>query len=303
MRTRIDFTLIAAPAAQCLLGEPNWRLSRKRELRWGSKGSFALNLETGQWYDHESGEGGGVLALVARELGLERPAALDWLRGQGFISGGRPVPGITRPRRPAAKTPHAAQNLRRERVLELWAKTTLIPTHQGHPARCWAAQRHLWREEVQWPPVMRWLDARQLHRQHTGAGAVAALFAPLAAWRAAWPGIPPPHAVELIHVAADGSPCLDRSAAMGGLGKRTHGQRRGTVCMVGNPADTDVLNLTEGVADMLALGSRCTGTALGTGGVSGFEALAPGLAGHPAGVRVCSDADEAGQRQGAELVA
>ena len=58
-------------------------------MRWGHKGSFRLKLDTGTWSDFEAGEGGGVLALVMREEGLDKASALAWLETQGFLSNRR----------------------------------------------------------------------------------------------------------------------------------------------------------------------------------------------------------------------
>ena len=80
-----DFISIAPAVCERLLGEPSSRSSR--EWRWGSKGSFRLKLDTGTWNDFESGEGGGVLALVMREERLDKAGALAWLEKQGFLSG------------------------------------------------------------------------------------------------------------------------------------------------------------------------------------------------------------------------
>ena len=77
-----DFISIAPAVCERLLGEPSGRSSR--EWRWGSKGSFRLKLDTGTWNDFESGEGGGVLALVMREERLDKTGALTWLEQQGF---------------------------------------------------------------------------------------------------------------------------------------------------------------------------------------------------------------------------
>ena len=43
----------AERVAREVLGEPNRRLSKGRELRWGTNGSMALDLERGFFYDHE----------------------------------------------------------------------------------------------------------------------------------------------------------------------------------------------------------------------------------------------------------
>ena len=59
---QIDWIRIAPDVAKQLLGEPTKTSSN--ELRWGSKGSMALNLSEGTFYDHEEGVGGGVIALI-----------------------------------------------------------------------------------------------------------------------------------------------------------------------------------------------------------------------------------------------
>ena len=82
---RLDFASLAGPVARALLGDPNPRMSTVRELRYRRKGSLAVRLDTGQWFDHETGTGGGVLDLVARERGGDRAAAARWLDAEGFI--------------------------------------------------------------------------------------------------------------------------------------------------------------------------------------------------------------------------
>ena len=67
MRARLDFECLARPVALALLGDPNPRMSTARELRYGRKGSLAVRLDSGQWFDHEAGAGGGVIARVKRE--------------------------------------------------------------------------------------------------------------------------------------------------------------------------------------------------------------------------------------------
>lgn len=65
--------------ASRLLGEPNRRLSSRRDWRYGSKGSLSINPESGVWHDHEAGEGGGVLDLVRRALKCSTAEALRWI--------------------------------------------------------------------------------------------------------------------------------------------------------------------------------------------------------------------------------
>ena len=74
-----EFAQIIGPLAQSFFGEPNRVYSSEFELRYGSKGSFSVDLRKGTWYDHEAGEGGGALDLVTRETQLTGPERLEWL--------------------------------------------------------------------------------------------------------------------------------------------------------------------------------------------------------------------------------
>ena len=77
----------AAAVARDLFGEENKALSvAGKELRFGKQGSISVNLESGQFYDHEKGEGGGVLWAIAREKGrpIEGGGAVEWMREQGY---------------------------------------------------------------------------------------------------------------------------------------------------------------------------------------------------------------------------
>lgn len=79
---RIDFADLIEPVARRLLGEPNKQMSRKDELRFGNKGSLAIDLTKGTYFDHEANEGGGVLELIRRD-GQSDP--VKWLRDERLI--------------------------------------------------------------------------------------------------------------------------------------------------------------------------------------------------------------------------
>lgn len=71
--------------AREILGEPNTALSSKRELRWGTRGSVSVDLEKGVWWDHEAGEGGGVLDMLARWENIrEAREAFEWMEQKGI---------------------------------------------------------------------------------------------------------------------------------------------------------------------------------------------------------------------------
>ena len=58
----VDWQRIAPEVAKQLLGEPS--SSSSKELRWGTHGSFTLNLESGCWFDFEQDTGGGIIDLI-----------------------------------------------------------------------------------------------------------------------------------------------------------------------------------------------------------------------------------------------
>ena len=84
--TAINFNALMQPAATRLLGEPNRRHSRPpKDVRWGNNGSLSVNFETGQFFDHEAGIGGGVVDLVRHKMGCDRGGAIAWLRREGLL--------------------------------------------------------------------------------------------------------------------------------------------------------------------------------------------------------------------------
>src|SRR5262245_16783081 len=87
--TDADLSGLMEPVARLLLGEPNAKLSNKKELRYGSRGSVAVDLAKGTWFDHETQEGGGVFALVAREQKIELRECPAWLDDHGFEVGAK----------------------------------------------------------------------------------------------------------------------------------------------------------------------------------------------------------------------
>lgn len=79
-----DFNGLIEPVALELLGEPASR--RGDEWKWGNKGSLAVNVAKDAWHDREAHEGGGVLALIERETGINsRAGQLNWLASRGYI--------------------------------------------------------------------------------------------------------------------------------------------------------------------------------------------------------------------------
>jgi putative DNA primase/helicase len=68
--------------ARRLLGPPNKQHSTRQQLRFGTNGSFAVEIagdKLGTWFDHEHKVGGGVLDLLCHKTGLTGDEAADWL--------------------------------------------------------------------------------------------------------------------------------------------------------------------------------------------------------------------------------
>ena len=87
----LQYQELMEPVARYLLGEPNARLSKPDELRFGAHGSVAVDLATGTFYDHEANEGGGVLDLVRlkSDSAKTRTDAAKWLERAGFLNVGK----------------------------------------------------------------------------------------------------------------------------------------------------------------------------------------------------------------------
>ena len=61
-------------------GEHNRKLSTRKEMRWGAKGSFSLAIagsKEGLWFDHETGRGGDIIEFIKIERGCSFVDALD----------------------------------------------------------------------------------------------------------------------------------------------------------------------------------------------------------------------------------
>ena len=102
---RIDFAALMEPVALKLLGEPNTNLSNPpRDVRFGSRGSMAVDYENGRWFDHENQVGGGVLDLIAYKTGCNTGEALAWLRREGIGPAGRTPSPPPCHRAPAVRT-------------------------------------------------------------------------------------------------------------------------------------------------------------------------------------------------------
>lgn len=71
--------------ARLLKGEPNHKLSKVDDKRFGSHGSLSVKPSKRSWFDHEANKGGGVLDLVVH-LGaaIDHARACEWLKNKGL---------------------------------------------------------------------------------------------------------------------------------------------------------------------------------------------------------------------------
>jgi hypothetical protein len=81
-----EFARAMGPVARKLLGEPTDDNRIKQELRFGTRGSLSVSLTKGTWFDHEAGEGGGVLDFVKTRKNLDTDGAIEWLQDNEFIA-------------------------------------------------------------------------------------------------------------------------------------------------------------------------------------------------------------------------
>lgn len=247
------------------LGEPNGRLSdpRRGDLRYGRKGSLSVKVpphpKAGAWFDHEAGVGGGPAALRAYLESGVAPAPARVGTGE---AGSRPERSYS--------------------GASVWERSVSVEGIE--PVRAWLAARALWRPELRAPACVRWLPGQD------GGGRVVALAAEPRRWIEAWPGLPEPQAVQRIPVSRLGEPAG---------AKKSLGRMYGAVMVIGQPggADGRSASVCEGVADGLALASRCADTVVvvfGTAAMqsAGRNGVAEYLASFGEGVVVWADRDD-----------
>lgn len=85
MNAAETFAPLLGKVAIELLGKPEHTNGNGATLRWRTRGSLKVDVKEGTWFDHEAKEGGGTIDLVMRELGGDKPGALEWLERKGFI--------------------------------------------------------------------------------------------------------------------------------------------------------------------------------------------------------------------------
>ena len=113
-------TYRAEDVAAALLGEPS-QVSR-HEQRWGRNGSLSLRrtgAKRGFWYDHERGEGGDLLHLVARERNVRLSEAIT-IAEHEFVGGSPPASAQIEPK-PRTTEPDEDCEARVRAAGRIWA--------------------------------------------------------------------------------------------------------------------------------------------------------------------------------------
>ena len=257
----------AGEVATALLGEPTQRT--RRTWRWGSKGSLALEVagpKAGRWFDHERGEGGDMLALIARERRAGLSEAAGW--GRRFL-GLEPGRAEAAPRR-REQDQDARRAWRVELARRLWTS--------GAPIAGTIAETYIRRRGLT-PPEH---DAALRFHPRTPRGRNETLPAMLALMRDPVTGAP--SGVQRIYLRPDGSDRLRDEMGKAMLGGR------GVVML--DQLEADTLHLAEGVETTLAvrgLGFRPAWAATCAGAIATLPVLAPVRA-----LVLFADADGAG---------
>jgi putative DNA primase/helicase len=160
----MDWQAIAPDVGQILLGEPNRHLSTLSETRWNGRGSVVLNVPTGQFYDHELGEGGGVSWLIQRD-GWSVP---DFLESHGFSDGTIDLSLYQAKREQTQAKQTADQIAKSARANRIWNDGIQI---EGTPAETYLKSRAIDR----WPDTLRYSDGALLFPFKNDAGKVIAV--------------------------------------------------------------------------------------------------------------------------------
>lgn len=83
--TDAPFVAAAPEIVRALLGDPDATEKGGAVWRYGRRGSLAVDIDKATFFDHERGEGGGMIDLVARARRTDKAGAVKWLTEAKFI--------------------------------------------------------------------------------------------------------------------------------------------------------------------------------------------------------------------------
>lgn len=216
--------------------EQNKKLSNKKTLKFGSKGSLTVQVggnKVGAWYDHEAGKGGGPLQLIEHVSGKDWQAARDWAREYLGEDVTERLPSVIET---SSATDDDDEKLRIGKAQRMYARSVPV---RGTPAETYLQSRGI----TKWPDSFRYL----------------------APWRDYKGGLIAPatnadgnvQAVQIIRLTSRGDKLLLDA-------KRTHGVLRGAgVRLPGNAPAIIAEGIETALSVWLATG-RETWAALGT---------------------------------------
>ena len=247
---------------------PIFHHRKASEIRIGNNGSLSVDIAGGQFYDHHEQRGGRVVTLVMYELNLDKAGAMRWLDRHGFLSGSyttRDAPRIKPKPTRKSKSSGSVDRGKYDFGLRLWQQSKPIPRSVNHTARRWAAARNLLPVHVPFPPVIRYgvyADRKRGDRPY-----IIAFVCTLEALASVYPTLPNSEPLKVRwqtlwidlngnSLDKDGNPVKQggQKNLYGGFGNRDDYP----VMCLGDPTAND-LALCEGVADALAIYSRCRG--------------------------------------------
>ena len=147
-RAREELRARAEEIVRLYLGEPNGRLSTSREMRWGSRGSFGLNVQgdkAGLWFDHENGCGGDIIDFVREQRGCSIGEAID--EALTYLGPSASWSSSTAPKTSQPAEPEEDDAARINRALRVWS--------EAQPVRGTLAEQYLLGRGIQVPDEAR----------------------------------------------------------------------------------------------------------------------------------------------------